>query len=111
MKISSLALLIISAGLLTPYLKQEDNFCADLQESHIRQLAIEKVMPVFPEEAIRSHIRGGVEVKLEIGTDGEVRKVKLSPKTPLLLKEPILTLLRNGALFPTQTEAGLDVPF
>ena len=31
-------------------------------------------MPDYPEEAILGRIRGRLEVKIEIGADGEVRK-------------------------------------
>jgi TonB family protein len=107
MKVSSLALLLIATGLLTPFPTQDDNFCASLQESHIRQLAIEKVTPVYPEEALRSRFRGRLEVKLEIGADGEVRKVKLSPKTPLLLKEPICRAVKKWRFIPYPDRSGL----
>lgn len=108
MKASSLALILVATGLLTPYLTQEEDFCAYLQESHIRQLAIERVMPDYPEEAIRGRIRGGLDVKIAIGADGEVRKVKLSPKTPLLLKEPICDAVKKWRFIPYPDRSGLS---
>ena len=107
MKASSLAVILFVTGLVPSYLTQEEDFCAYLQESHIRQLAIKKVMPDYPEEAIQRRMAGGLEVKIEIGADGEVRKVKLSPKTPTPLKEPICDAVKKWRFIPYPDRSGL----
>ncbi len=77
-------ILIASAPLC---LAQADEFAAYLHESLIREWAIERVMPEYPEEALNAGISGVVRLKLEISDDGEVLRIKAYPKTAPLLKK------------------------
>ena len=84
-KSASLIFVLIASAPLC--LAQADQFSAFLHESLIREWAIETVMPAYPEEALKAGSSGVVRLKLEISADGEVLRIKASPKTaPLLIK-------------------------
>ena len=84
-KSASLIFVLIASAPLC--LAQANEFGAFLHESLIREWAIEKVMPAYPEEALNAGISGVVRLKLEISADGEVLRIKANPKTaPLLIK-------------------------
>ena len=84
-KSASLIFVLIASAPLC--LAQADEFAAFLHESLIREWAIEKVMPAYPEEAVKAGISGVVRLKLEISADGEVLRIKAYPKTAPLLKK------------------------
>ena len=78
-KSASLIFVLIASAPLC--LAQADEFAAFLHESLIREWAIEKVMPAYPEEALKAGSSGVVRLKLEISADGEVLGIKAYPKT------------------------------
>jgi len=84
-KSASLIFVLVASAPLC--LAQADEFAAFLPESLIREWAIEKVMPAYPEEALKAGISGVVKLKLEISADGEVLRIKAYPKTAPLLKK------------------------
>ena len=73
-KSASLIFVLIASAPLC--LAQAGEFAAFLPESLIREWAIEKVMPAYPEEALKAGISGVVKLKLEISADGEVLRIK-----------------------------------
>ncbi len=66
---------------------QADEFDAFLHESHLRELAIETVIPDYPETALKGGISGIVRLKIEISPEGEVLRVKVYPKIAPQLKK------------------------
>lgn len=110
MKAFGFALILIATGLLAPCLAQDDSrhrFFAGLHESYLREKAIEKVMPTYPEEAVRSGLSGLVRLKVEIGIDGKVLRVKVKPKTPPLLSKAAAEAAKQWRFEPYPDRAGL----
>src|SRR5215216_638806 len=83
-KIASIILIFVGGTLSA---SQAYEFSAFLHESLIRESALERVMPAYPEAALSGGIGAIVGIKLAIGDEGDVLRIKVNPKVPKLLKE------------------------
>ncbi len=113
MKASGLWLILSVAALITPCLAQDDSwhaYCAGLDEGHVRKLAIKRVMPSYPEEAIREGKSGIIRLKIEIGVDGEILRIKVKPGTDSLLKKAAADAAKKWQLKPVLDRSGLGRP-
>jgi TonB family protein len=72
----------------------ESNFSL-LPESWARESAITKVMPSYPEEAVRQGIAGVVHIKFETNIDGEVVRIKVKSGTDGLLVKAVAEAFRH----------------
>ena len=68
--IKSASLIFVLIASAPSCLAQADEFAAFLHESLIREWAIEKVMPAYPEEALKAGISDVVRLKLDIKFEG-----------------------------------------
>lgn len=110
MKAFSFALFLIFTTLITPSLAQDDSrhrFNFGLHESSLREKAIERVMPLYPDQAVRSGLSGLVRLKLEIGIDGKVLRVKVKPKTPQVLSKAAAESAKKWRFEPYPDRQGL----
>jgi TonB family protein len=89
---------------------QSHEFSAFLHESLIRESVIEKVMPSYPEEAINSGTSGIVRIKLAIGEDGRVLRIKVNPKVPRPLKEVTCVAVKEWRFKPFLDRTGSGSP-
>jgi TonB family protein len=71
-----------------------------LPEALARKSATTQIMPVYPEEAVQSGLSGIVHVKLEISSDGEVLRVKVKPRTDVLLRKAVSDAIRQWKFKP-----------
>lgn len=83
-KIASIILIFVGGTL---HVSQASEFSAFLHESLIRESTLERVMPAYPEAAVSGGIDAIVGIKLAIGDEGEVLRVKVNPKVPKPLQE------------------------
>lgn len=58
---------------------QKDEWAGGRPEYLVRKAAIKKVMPTYPEEALRLGISGRVVVKIAISEEGEVARIRVRP--------------------------------
>lgn len=100
-------LIFIVAATSTLCVAQADSFHAYLPESFIRESAIKTVMPDYPEQAARSGISGVVHLKIEIGNEGDVLRIKGSPKSDPLLKKAAADAARKWKFKPYPDREGL----
>jgi len=100
-------ILIFVGGTLSAF--QANEFSAYLHESLIRDLAIEKVMPVYPDAAVSGGIYGKVHIKLAIGDEGEVLRVKVNPKVPKPLQEATCVAVKKWRFKPYPAGMGRPV--
>jgi TonB family protein len=64
-------------------------------EIDARYNAIEKVMPVYPDEAVAKGVTGIVQVRIGVDTGGRVAKVKVRPgANPLLRRAAVIAARR-----------------
>jgi TonB family protein len=64
-------------------------------ESNGRSLAIKKVMPAYPEEAVEKGIKGIVEVRVGWDEQGVVRKIKVPPSLNPLFRKAIVDAVKQ----------------
>lgn len=114
MKASGLGLVLaLIAALMTPCLAQDDSrqaYFAGLDEGYVRKLAITRVMPAYPEEAVQQGKSGVVRLKIEIGPDGKILRVKVKPGSDPLLKRAAADAARKWHLKPVPDKSGLGRP-
>jgi TonB family protein len=79
---------------------QKEEWAGGRPESWARKAAIKKVMPTYPEEALRLGISGHVEVKIAISEEGEVARIKVRPRTDPRLKEAVVSAVRQWKFKP-----------
>ena len=65
-----------------------------------RKAAIQMVMPIYPEAALNRGISGRVEVKIAIGEEGKVLKIKVRPRTDSSLKEALANAVSQWKFKP-----------
>lgn len=58
-------------------------------ESYAREVAITKVMPIYPPDAIRHGITGIVQAKIAFDDLGEVARIKIHPDIDASLKQAV----------------------
>lgn len=104
------ATLLVIAALPLPCTAQDDSkiFYGRLPESYARKSAVRKIMPSYPEEAIRKGTSGTVRLKIEISAEGEVLRVKVNPSTDPLLKRVTVEAVREWHFKPYPDRQGLD---
>jgi TonB family protein len=104
--IQTASLILVLAA--TPALcsPQDDSFFAFLPESFIRKAAIKTVMPDYPEQAVRSGVSGLVQLKLHIGSDGDVLAIKVNRKSDPLLKKAAAEAARQWKFRPYPDSQG-----
>jgi TonB family protein len=105
-----IVLMLIITGFTAESIAQDDSsqqFAAGLPESYLRKSVVEKVMPSYPDEALRDGISGLVRLKVEIGIDGEVRRIKVKPKTNTQLSKTAGEALRQWRFKPFPDQSGL----
>jgi TonB family protein len=83
---------------------------AVLPESYARQSAIERVIPIYPEEAVRAGIVAIVHVKIEISRTGDVLKIKVKPRTSRLLSDSVADAVKQWRFKPIRGQDGLPMP-
>lgn len=100
-------LVLIVLGLATISLKTEDSvgqcqskeFSATqyalLPESWARKAVSTKVVPTYPEAAIRNNITGLVHVQFEVDDNGNVVRIKSKPRTDPLLARAVARALKQ----------------
>ena len=88
----------------------KDEWAGGYAESQARKAAIKKVMPVYPEEALRQGISGRVEFKIAITQDGEVGRIKFHPRTDLRLKTAIADAVKQWKFKPRPDRDELGRP-
>jgi TonB family protein len=86
------------------------SFSAGLHESYLRSHAIKTTLPTYPEEAKRLGISEIVQLKLEIGSNGKVLRIKVNPKTNRLLASAAAAAARKWEFKPHVDRGGLDRP-
>jgi TonB family protein len=101
-------LILILAATTTSSVAQDDSIYAFLPESYIRESAVKTVMPEYPDQAVRNGISGVVQLKLQIGSDGDVLKIKVSRKSDALLKKAAAEAARKWKFRPFQDSQGSD---
>lgn len=79
---------------------QKDEWRGAWPESLARKAAIKMVMPIYPEEALNRGISGRVEVKIAIGEEGEVLRIKVRPRTDPRLKEALANAVSQWKFKP-----------
>ena len=79
---------------------QKDEWEGAWPEYLARKAAIKKVMPIYPEEALKRGISGRVEVKIAIGEEGEVLRIKVRPRTDPSLKEALANAVSQWKFKP-----------
>ena len=79
---------------------QKDEWAGGWPESLARKAAIQKVMPIYPEEALRRGVSGRVEVKITIGEKGEVLGIRVRPRTDPQLKEALANAVSQWKFKP-----------
>jgi TonB family protein len=92
-----LFLLLTSSATLLICLAQEEsgrNFSL-LPESGARESTTTRVMPSYPDEAVRQGISGVVHIKFETSADGEVVRIKVKPRTEPLLAKAVAEAVRQ----------------
>jgi TonB family protein len=55
-------------------------------QGHAERRAVEKVAPVYPELAKRTHIRGAVKLELVVRANGTVKTTKVLGGSPVLIE-------------------------
>jgi len=105
--VETASLILILAATSTLCVAQDDSFYARLPESFIRESAIKTVMPAYPEQALRSGISGVVQLKIEIGSDGDVLRIKVNRKSDPLLKKAAADAARRWKFKPYPDREGL----
>ena len=100
-------LILILAATSTSGVAQDDSIYAFLPESFIRESAVKTVMPDYPDQAVRSGISGVVQLKLQIGSDGDVLRIKGSPKSDALLKKAAAEAVRKWKFNPYSDPQGM----
>ncbi len=108
--VKTASLILILAGTATLCAAQDDSFYAFLPESFIRESAIKTVIPDYPEQAVRSGISGVVQLKLQIGSDGDVLRIKVSRKSDPLLKKAAAEAGRKWKFKPYPDREGRGRP-
>jgi TonB family protein len=83
---------------------------AALPESWARASASTKVMPTYPDEAVRLNISGLVHIKLETNAAGEVLRIKVKPKTNSLLAQAVADAVTQWKFKPWPGPDGNHVP-
>jgi TonB family protein len=61
---------------------------------------IDPILPIYPEEAVRIGVSGVVRIKIEIGEDGEVLRVKVKPRTNPHLKTAVVDAVKQWRFRP-----------
>lgn len=89
---------------------QKDEWATGYSESQARKAAIKKVLPVYPEEALRQGISGLVEVKIAITQDGDVGRIKFRPRTDLNLKTAVADAVKQWKFKPRPEHDELGRP-
>lgn len=87
---------------LTAYAMQDSpkKYPALLPESVARKSAINTVMPIYPEEALRSGVSGIIHLKVEISPEGEVLRVKVKPRTDARLRKAVFDAVEQWKFKP-----------
>ena len=106
-KMASIIVIVVACTLSA---LQANEFSAFIHESLIRDSAVEKVMPVYAEAAVSGGIHGIVRIKLAIGDEGEVLRVKVNPKVPKPLKEATCSAAQKWRFQPGLDPAGMGRP-
>ncbi|MGH9905655.1 MAG: energy transducer TonB [Pyrinomonadaceae bacterium] len=89
---------------------QKDEWAGGQPEYLARKAAIKKVIPTYPEEALRLGISGRVEVKIAISEEGRVLRIKVRPRTDRLLKAAIANAVKQWKFKPRPDHDGLGRP-
>ena len=89
---------------------QKDEWGGGWPEYLARKAAIRKVMPIYPEEALREGISGRVEVKIAIGEEGEVLRIKVRPRTDERLKEALANAVSQWKFKPRDDQDRVGRP-
>jgi TonB family protein len=100
-------LILFIAASTTLCMAQDDSFSVLLPESYARESAIKKVLPSYPEEAVQRGISGVVRLKIEIGSEGEVLRIKARQHTDPLLKKAAADAARKWQFKAYPDRAGL----
>jgi TonB family protein len=103
-KLLSLLLTVSLTPLICQAQEAGRNF-ALLPESWARESSITRVMPIYPEEAVRHGISGVVHIKFETNSEGEVVRVKVKPGTDPLLAKSVAEAVKRWAF---KTRPGPD---
>ena len=70
-----------------------------LPESWARK-ALTKIMPTYPEEAVRLGVSGVVHVRFETSPEGEVVRIKAKPQTHPLLSKAVVDAVKDWKFKP-----------
>lgn len=89
---------------------QKDEWAGGSDEAWTRKMAIKKVMPIYPEEALRLGISGHVEVKIAITEEGEVARIKVRPRIDPRLKAAVADAVKQWKFKPHRDQDGLGRP-
>lgn len=89
---------------------QKDEWAGGWPECLARKAAIQKVMPIYPEEALRRGVSGRVEVKITIGEEGEVLGIKVRPRTDPQLKEALANAVSQWKFKPRDDQDHVGRP-
>jgi len=71
-----------------------------LPEAVARRSAIDKIMPVYSEQAVRLRISGTIQVKLEISAEGRVLIIKANPRANPLLTQAVADAVQQWQFKP-----------
>lgn len=71
-----------------------------------RLLAIQKIIPVYPEEAISKGAAGIVEVRIGVDEQGIVRKIKVPPSLNPLLRKAVVDAVKQWQFEAARTPWG-----
>ena len=89
---------------------QKSEWSGGRDEAWTRKTAIKKVIPTYPEEALRQGISGHVEVKIAITEGGDVARIKVRPRTDPRLKAAVANAVKQWKLKPHRDPEGLGRP-
>ena len=89
---------------------QEDEWAGGYPESWVRKAAIKKVLPTYPEEALRQRISGRVEVKIAITQDGNVARIKVRPRSDSRLNRAVADAVKQWTFKRRPDRDGLGRP-
>jgi TonB family protein len=64
-------------------------------ENLARGLAVKKVMPVYPDEAVSKGLAGIVEVRVGVDEQGVVRKIKVPPNLNPLFRQVVVDAVKQ----------------
>jgi TonB family protein len=68
---------------------QEARYWPGYPESYVREIAITKTLPSYPEDAIQRRVTAVVQAKIGINEDGQVARIKIDPSVDAALKQAV----------------------